>query len=226
MPAVRALEKEMEKIQPDDVWFLGDVVGKGPENDQAVDWVRSHCKHFVKGNWDDFVCNCYRTGEYPDIAFYWKQLGEERIKWLESLPFEDEVLISGQWFRLVHGRPTDRLYLADEDMETLMLGFQSKIFDREYNGYICADTHMPHVRACSLGYAINTGSVGNSLGIPRVHALLIEGEIGAEELSPMRFEILSIPYDNQEAAKVAEKYPELPKLQAYQHEVLTGEYSR
>lgn len=152
MPAVRALEKEMEKIQPDDIWFLGDAVGKGPENDQAVDWVRSHCKHFVKGNWDDFICNCYRTGEYPDIAFYWRQLGEERIKWLESLPFEDEVLISGQWFRLVHGRPT--------------------------------------------------------------------------ELSPIRFEILSIPYDNKEAANVAEKYPLLPKMQAYQNEVLTGEYSR
>ena len=27
MPAVRALEKEIEKIAPDDIWFLGDAVG-------------------------------------------------------------------------------------------------------------------------------------------------------------------------------------------------------
>lgn len=32
MPAVRALEKEIEKLQPDDIYFLGDAVGKGPEN--------------------------------------------------------------------------------------------------------------------------------------------------------------------------------------------------
>lgn len=31
MPAVYALEKVIDKIQPDDIWFLGDAVGKGPE---------------------------------------------------------------------------------------------------------------------------------------------------------------------------------------------------
>ena len=55
MPATLALEKEMEKIKPDDVWFLGDAVGKGPENDKTLDWVRSNCKHFIAGNWDDGI---------------------------------------------------------------------------------------------------------------------------------------------------------------------------
>ena len=226
MPAVRALEKEIEKIQPDDIYFLGDAVGKGPENDQAVDWVRNNCKHWVKGNWDDFVCLQSRVKEYADMEFYWSQLGEERLAWLDSLPFEDEVLISGQWFRLVHGRPTDRLYFAYDDMEAIKEGFKSKVFDRIYQGYICADTHMPHVRECSLGYCINTGSVGNSLGMPRVHALVVHGELGSEELSPLGFEILSIPYDNQAAADAASCYPDLPNLAGYQNEVLTGNYSR
>ena len=56
MPAVEALEKEIERLQPDDIWFLGDAVGKDPEGHKAVDWVRSHCNHFVKGNWDDGIC--------------------------------------------------------------------------------------------------------------------------------------------------------------------------
>jgi len=226
MPAIRELEKEIERLAPDDIWFLGDAVGKGPENDQAVDWVRRNCKHFVKGNWDDGICRNYKERMWPKDDFYWKQLGEERIKWLDNLPLEDEVLIGGWWFRLLHGRPVDRLYQAYDDWDTLAMGFKSKVSDREYHGYICADSHMPYIRTCSLGYAINTGSVGNSLGIPRVHAVLIEGEIGSEEISPIRCEILSIPYDNQEAADVAEKYPELPNLQAYQKEVLTGVYSR
>lgn len=226
MPAVEALEKEIERIKPDDIWFLGDAVGKGPENDKAVDWVRIHCKHFVRGNWDEYVCHSFRTGELPQNAFYWKQIGEERVKWLESIPCEDEVLISGQWFRLIHGRPVDRLYQAYDDFEILMMGFQSKVSDRQYNGYVCADSHMPYFRACKLGYAMNTGSVGNSIGIPRVHALLIEGEIGSEKLSPIRYEILSIPYDNQMAADVAEQYHELPDRECYQKEILTGIYSR
>jgi len=226
MPAVRALEKEIEKIKPDDIWFLGDVVGKGPENDQTLDWVRNHCNHFVKGNWDDAVCKTFRENDWPSNLFYCNQLGAERIKWLDSLPFEDEVLISGWWFRIVHGYPSDRRYQAYDDWDELAMGFQSKVSNRKYNAYICADSHMPYFRACNQGYAINTGSVGNSLGVPRVHAVLIEGEIGSEEVSSFRCEILSIPYNNQEAADIAAQYPDLPNLEAYQKEVLTGIYSR
>ena len=42
MPATLALEKEIEKIKPDDIWFLGDAVGKGPESDKTLDWVRKN----------------------------------------------------------------------------------------------------------------------------------------------------------------------------------------
>lgn len=31
MPATLALEKEIDRIKPDVIWFLGDAVGKGPE---------------------------------------------------------------------------------------------------------------------------------------------------------------------------------------------------
>ena len=45
MPATLALEKELEKIKPDEVWFVGDAVGKGPESDKTLDWVRTHCQY-------------------------------------------------------------------------------------------------------------------------------------------------------------------------------------
>ena len=93
-----------------------------------------------------------------------------------------------------------------------------------HGGFISADCHTPYIREMDLGYAINTGSVGNSLGIPRVHALLIEGELGATEVSPISFNVLSIPYDNQLAADIADKYPDLPDREAYKKELLTGVY--
>ena len=41
MTATRAMEQELDRIGPDDVWFLGDAVGKGPESDQTCDWART-----------------------------------------------------------------------------------------------------------------------------------------------------------------------------------------
>ncbi len=227
MPATLALEKEIDKIQPDDIWFLGDAVGKGPESDKTLDWVRKNCRHFVSGNWD---VGCLLGAKKDDSSqdpncFYWNQLGKERLEWIESLPAEDEVLISGINFRLFHGRPIDSNYHSYLSLDELRSGF-TDTKGSLHGGFISADCHMPYIRELDLGYAINTGSVGNSLGLPRCHALILEGELGNPELSPISMNVISIPYDNQLAAKVADDYPDLPNRDAYKNEILTGVYSR
>ena len=226
MPAVYAVEKEIERIKPDEIWFLGDIVGKGPENDKAIDWVRSHCHHVIRGNWDQYVINSHRKGVWPQNLFYSRQIGEERIQWLERLPFEAELKISGLWFRILHGRPVDRLYQAFDSFEELKQGFTSEVFDRTFDGYIAADSHMPYFRLCELGYAVNTGSIGNGILYPRAHGILITGELGGDAKTPIQFDIISVPYDNQAAADAIDQYPDAPAAEAYKTEVLTGKYSR
>lgn len=227
MPATLALEKEIKKIRPDDIWFLGDAVGKGPESDKTLDWVRNNCHHFIAGNWDKTMVkwakNCPKGHEHN--SFYWNQLGKERLDWLESLPLEDELIISGINFRLFHGRPVDINYESDLCLAELRSGF-TDTKGILHDGFICADCHMPYIRELDLGYAINTGSVGNSLGLPRCHALVVEGDLDAMELTPVSLNILSIPYDNQLAADIADKFPDLPKREAYKYEVMTGIYAR
>ena len=49
MVATEAMERELDRIRPDEVWFLGDAVGKGPESDRTIDWVRTHCLDFEWG---------------------------------------------------------------------------------------------------------------------------------------------------------------------------------
>ena len=227
MPATLALEKEISRIQPDDIWFLGDAVGKGPESDKTVDWVRAHCNHFLSGNWDALMVEWSKKCPpgHEHNAFYWNQLGKERLDWLESLPSEDEVLISGINFRLFHGRPIDVNYHTYLSMDEYRPGF-TDTKGKQHGGFICADCHTPYIREMDLGYAINTGSVGNSLGLTRCHALLIEGELVSSELTPISFNILSIPYDNVLATKIADDYPDLPRKEAYKNEILTGVYSR
>ena len=55
------------------------------------------------------------------------------------------------------------------------------------------------------------------------HALLLEGEAQG---GPLSIRVLCVPYDNREAAEVADLYPDLPMKDSFQKEVLTGVYSR
>ena len=156
---------------------------------------------------------------YPDFNdFYIRQIGQERLDWLNSLPLEDELEISGFRFRLVHGRFLDPLYLSFDPDEKLRAGFCFKDGRPEANGLICADSHRPFIRPLEGGYALNTGSVGVNLGVSRAHALLLEGEDGP---APLRITILSVPYDNRKAAAIAEQYPDLPQKGRYLKEVTT-----
>lgn len=231
--ATQAMEEEIKRIGPDLVWFLGDAVGKGPQNTETCDWAKEHCDHCLKGNWDEWICEAYdlamkndpRAKEY-DLEFYWRQLGKERLKWLDALPQESEILISGMRFRLVHGRTIDQLYQGYDPDAKLKEGFISSDKSKKYDSLICADSHRPYIRSLHDGYVINTGSVGNSIGMPRAHGLLVEGDLDSEKLTPIRFTILSVPYDNRKMADITLATEGLPLADSFANEVLTGVYSR
>ena len=87
--ATKALEAELRRHQVEEIWFLGDAVGKGPQNAQTCDWVRANCKVCIGGNWD------YGIGgkEFAEDGYFWAQLGPERMEWLRTLPSETEAFI-------------------------------------------------------------------------------------------------------------------------------------
>ena len=218
--ATQALEKELRRLQVDEIYFLGDAVGKGPQNVQTCDWVRANCTVCVGGNWD------YGIGgkEFAEDGYFWNQLGEDRMEWLRTLPSEQEVWISGVHFRLFHGRPVTPLISVQEDKAVFAQAFRAG--GGKSDGIIFADSHRPFVRTLNDGYALNTGSVGNSMGVPRAHALVIDGELGCQTPAVMNMTILSVPYDNEAAAEVARQDVNLPHRESYINEVLTGIYSR
>ena len=218
--ATQALEKELRRLQVDEIWFLGDAVGKGPQNPQTCDWVRANCKVCIGGNWD------YGIGgkEFAEDGYFWAQLGPERMEWLRTLPRETDCWISGTHFRLFHGRPVTPLISVQEDKAVFAEAFRAN--GETYTGIIFADSHRPFVRTLNDGYALNTGSVGNSMGVPKAHDLIIDGELGSQADAPMTMTILSVPYDNEAAAAIARQDVNLPHRESFIKEVLTGIYSR
>lgn len=218
--ATQALEAELKRHNVDEIWFLGDAVGKGPQNAETCDWVRANCKVCIGGNWD------YGIGgkEFPEDGYFWAQLGPERMEWLRTLPSETDCWISGTHFRLFHGRPVTPLISVQESKEVFAQAFRAN--DTTYSGIIFADSHRPFVRTLNDGYALNTGSVGNSMGVPKAHALIIDGELGSQQAGVMTMTILSVPYDNEAAAEIARQDVNLPHRESFIREVLTGIYSR
>ena len=219
VPATLAMEKAIAPLGAEEVWFLGDAVGKGPGSRMTCDWVRAHCDHFLGGNWD------YGIGgkEFPADDYYWNQLGPERMAWLNGLPREAELWLSGIRFRLFHGRPVEDLMTVDMDKSVLSGAFHPR--GEAFGGVIFADSHRPFFRTLNDGYMMNTGSVGNSMGVPRAHALVVDAEPGPAP-GPLVCSILSVPYDNEAAAELARQDPGLPFRDAWITEVLTGVYSR
>ena len=43
LTATLAMEKALKDYHVDEIWFLGDAVGKGPQSRETCDWVRANC---------------------------------------------------------------------------------------------------------------------------------------------------------------------------------------
>lgn len=219
VPALEAMDDYLRTLQPDEIWFLGDAVGKGPGNAETCDWVMNRCAKALGGNWD-YGIGCR---QFPQDHYYWNQLGEKRMDFLGTLPTELTLTMSGIRFRLFHGRPVTKLITVDGEKQLLESCFQTAA--ETFGGVICADSHRPFFRTMRPGYLMNTGSVGNSLGVTRAHGLLLEGEMG-DTPAPFQVTVLSVPYDQARAIRLAETDKGLPFAEAYINEIRTGSYSR
>ena len=220
-PATCALEADLQKQKPDRIICLGDTVGKGPSNDKTFDWAMSRCDLIIGGNWD------YGVGEqaFPNDAYYWDQLGEERLRILRQLPRESEMMLSGRRVRLMHGRPVmETLVTVKHDLETIQAFFTDGD-GRPFDVVLYADAHRQAMRTVNPGLFINTGSVGNAMGVTYCCYAIVEAEPG-DQPAPFEVRLRQLPYDRQQAIRDAQAAPAVPRIETYINEIRTGVYSR
>ena len=133
LPAVEALEQDLKTRSVDEIWCLGDIVGKGPSSPDTFDWAMAHCSLILRGNWDEGVAS--RTFSRND-QFYYSQLGEKRMRILAELPLEHHAIISGKHLRLLHGRPIMPVLQATHEPEEEL----TWLFEPDYDIVGYADT--------------------------------------------------------------------------------------
>ena len=161
LPATLTLDQDLKARGIDDIYCLGDIVGKGPSSAETFDWAFSRCKVLVQGNWDSGI----GFKQFPNDAFYYGQLGPDRLRKLREMPLEHSMTLSGRKIRLLHGRPVMRELLSPSAPPERL----SWLFDPDYQAVAYADIHRQGLRMVeNRGLLINTGAVGNGLSLTMV----------------------------------------------------------
>ena len=219
--ALREVEKELALAAPDELWFLGDAVGKGPDNDVCFDWVRANCQKWIAGNWDRGV----GLRLFPGDGIYQRQLGEERLKHFLNLPIEETVWFSGLRVRLMHGRPVlQELPIGTEPADALEPMFTDQAGEK-CDAVIYADMHRQLLRTMRFGTLYNIGSVGNATGVKGAFFGILEGEPGEKE-APFSLRLCRVPFDPEPVIERARLFfgEDDHRYTSFAHELRTGQY--
>lgn len=219
LPATMVLDKDLKRRGLSDIWCLGDIVGKGPNSAETFDWAMANCQVILRGNWDEGIAGQHFC---KNDQFYYRQLGQERMRQLGELPLEHHFVLSGKRIRLIHGRPIMKELQSMRDTSDNLRW----LFEPDFDVVGYADVHRPGYRSLYFpGLLFNTGSVGNALGVPMVQYAILQGEEN-DDSAPFDVTFVSLPYDNEQAVRDAENTPDFPGLECYIKEVRHGVYGR
>ncbi len=120
----------------------GDLVGRGPAQDEVVEIIRARRIPSVRGNHDE----C----EYP--------LRAEHLAYLHGLPLDWRGRLGGQRIFMCHGKPGNNLWglyrdhASDALLEMMLAGLQADVL-------VTGHTHMPLCVRVSGGIVVNPGSL-------------------------------------------------------------------
>ncbi len=224
IPALEAVYSDIKGRGLKRIICLGDLAGKGPGSPEAVDMIRDACETVIKGNWDLMLYEM----EHEMASWYQKQLGRERLDYLNSLPLYLEFYMSGRLVRLFHASPFDlfyRTYVTTEKEKRLRLFEPTPTLNKYSDVVGYGDIHGAHIDNFDGKTIFNPGSVGNPLDITLASYAVLEGEYGSEKPSPFSISIIRVPYDIDKAVSLAQA-SDMPAYdkEAYIKELRTAVY--
>lgn len=223
IPALEAVLSDIKNREIEKIICLGDLAGKGPEPEAAVDIIKENCETVLKGNWDYLISE---VNDREMLTWHNKKLGSKRIEYLKKLSLYTEFYISGRLIRLCHAAPEDVFHRVQgnasiEEKMKLFSAPEAKTAEADIIGY--GDIHGAYVQNFKGKTIFNVGSVGNPLEITQASYGIIEGKYNLKEMSGFSINLVRIPYDIEKAVKLAEN-SDMPDIADYVDELRTAVY--
>ncbi len=177
LEALEAVLKDIRKRKVENVIFLGDAVGYGPNPNECIDLLKDHCKTLLIGNHDSAVIGLTDTD-------YFNEYARAAIEWTSTVITEKNLDILRAWpmikvlkrnnILLVHSTPKEpeewHYLLTLWDAENNFRYFEQKICLLGHSHYPFIIERLPsgemvtYKSDAKLGkaerYIINAGSVG------------------------------------------------------------------
>jgi protein phosphatase len=228
MPALEAVLADIRQRGIEPIYNLGDLIGKGPDSDHALDVCRDVCQVVLRGNWDEGIL---LPQEKPALIWYQEQLGPERLAYLAGLPNAFDFWMSGKRIRLFHASQTgvyDRVY-PWQPREVHEAMFTNTAFtgmtgpEPDIVGYGDIHTTYMHTLPGRGKLLFNAGSVGNPLDFPLASYVILSGRLGSEADDAFSIEFVRLPYDI-EATLARAKQLNAPDFDVYSVELRTAVY--
>ncbi|MDR2514736.1 MAG: metallophosphatase family protein [Christensenellaceae bacterium] len=216
LPALEAVLADIRQKGIEKIYFLGDLIGKGPDTSKILGLVRQSCAGVVYGNWDRLISSDYAGHGGP---WFRERLSAGELEYLRALPRDLCLNLDGHAVRAYHGRFTiDEVVMPYSSLASIQKAMDA-VGPSEVT--IMADAHHPFMLMLGGRMLVNTGSVGNPcdrVAKASYFALSIEGE--RIEGSHVR-----LPYDIERAVRLAEEAENLPMKGAYIEELRSARYS-
>jgi diadenosine tetraphosphatase ApaH/serine/threonine PP2A family protein phosphatase len=211
LEALQAVRAEIERLSPDRVLNLGDIVGYGASPGECIEVCKQFVDVTVAGNHDFGVSGLTDIryfNSYARQAVLWtaRALSQEDIDYLGRLPL---VHVEDGSFRIVHATPSEpgrwNYIFGREQASVEFAAFgeticfvghshQAGFFEIDQSGAVTRDGNRLAVTA-GKRYLINVGSVGQPRdGDPRAALCLYDPERGEAE-------IRRVPYDIEGAKR-------------------------
>jgi len=233
---ISAFEAVLELIKKrgvDKIICLGDIIGKGPSSNEAIDLCKNECDVVVKGNWDDTIVKAYddiqnRTSDSVGERTRWyvNSITPERMEYLRDLPHSTEIYLCGKLVRLFHAHPANyNRYFAHSPIEQRRELFEYSEFSKEKRTAdiaIYADIHSAYIQTVEGKHLINVGSVGNPLDTTQASFVILEGH---ENDTIFGVNFMRATYDVERTIEMAIE-ANVPDLEGYISELRTAKYFR
>jgi putative phosphoesterase len=192
LEALEAVLGEVEKINPREVYCIGDLCGYGANPEEVINRIRSSNIPCLMGDYDFAVA----TGDtsllndaIETIEWTRKQLNEEALSFLSNLKLRTLVTVSGIKVFMVHASPKDYLHNCLHEVKEEMLE------ELGCDVLVVGHTHIPFIKRFGNKFVLNVGSVGQPRDKdPRASFAILDTET-------RRAEIVRVKYDVEKASK-------------------------